>query len=133
MNAQAILEKHPQPMNLDASAVAKVIESAFDCVQVCTSCADACLSEEMVADLRYCIRLDLDCANVCEATAKVFSRQTQPEMALLKAQLEACATACKLCGDECEQHAEMHEHCKVCMESCRRCEEACNNLMQQLN
>ena len=133
MNAQAILEKHPQPMNLNASAVAEVVESAFDCVQVCTSCADACLSEEMVADLRHCIRLDLDCADVCEATARVFSRQTQPEMTLLKAQLEACATACKLCGDECEQHAEMHEHCKVCMESCRRCEEACNNLMQQLN
>ena len=133
MNTQSILEKHPQPMNLDTSAVTNVVESAFDCVQVCTSCADACLAEEMVADLRYCIRLDLDCADVCEATARVFSRQTQPEMTLLKAQLGACATACKLCGDECEKHADMHEHCKVCMESCRRCEEACNALMQQLN
>ncbi len=36
-------------------------------------------------------------------------------------------------GDECEQHAEMHEHCKVCMESCRRCEEVCNRLTRQFN
>jgi hypothetical protein len=43
-----------------------------------------------------------------------------------------CARAVKLCGDECEQHAEHHEHCRVCMEACRRCEEACNSVLSAI-
>ena len=39
--------------------------------------------------------------------------------------LEACATACRLCGEECERHASKHEHCRVCAESCRQCEKVC--------
>lgn len=116
-------------MDMDITAVTKVIDSAFECAQICTSCADACLSEDMVADMRYCIRQNLDCADICGTTARVLSRQTEPEMTLLRAQLEACATACRLCGDECEKHKDMHAHCQVCMESCRRCEEACNALL----
>ena len=45
---------------------------------------------------------------------------------------EACAAACRACGDECERHAQHHEHCRVCAESCRRCEEGCNRLLQAL-
>jgi Domain of Unknown Function (DUF326) len=37
--------------------------------------------------------------------------------------------ACRSCGDECERHAAMHEHCRVCAEACRRCEQACNELL----
>jgi hypothetical protein len=39
--------------------------------------------------------------------------------------LHACAAACRLCADECEKHAKMHEHCRICAESCRRCVSAC--------
>lgn len=46
--------------------------------------------------------------------------------------LEACAQACKLCRDECEQHASHHEHCRVCAEACRCCEEACNSVLSGL-
>ncbi len=131
MNTQSMLETHPKAMNVDLAAVAKAVDAAFECAQVCTACADACLSEDMVAELRYCVRTDLDCADICNTTARVLSRQTEPEMALLRAQVEACATACKLCGDECEKHKDMHEHCRVCAESCRQCEAACNALLQQ--
>ena len=43
--------------------------------------------------------------------------------------LQACVAVCKSCGDECEMHAQMHAHCRVCAEACRRCEEACRNLL----
>jgi len=43
--------------------------------------------------------------------------------------LEACVAICKSCGDECERHAQMHEHCRVCAEACRRCEQACRQLL----
>ncbi len=35
-------------------------------------------------------------------------------------------------GDECEKHAQMHEHCRVCAEACRRCESACADLFAAL-
>jgi hypothetical protein len=50
---------------------------------------------------------------------------------VLQAQLRACATACRACGDECARHAEgmNMEHCRVCAEACRRCEAACERLL----
>ena len=83
--------------------------------------------------LTRCIKLNLDCADVCDAIGKILSRQTafDPEMAY--AALQACVRACRLCGDECEQHAEHGmEHCQVCAEACRRYESACNNLLSTI-
>jgi hypothetical protein len=34
-----------------------------------------------------------------------------------------------VCGVECEQHAGMHAHCRVCAEACRNCAEACRRLL----
>lgn len=132
MNTQAMLQTHPQPMNFDTAALTSAIDAALECAQVCTSCADACLAEDMLTELRHCIRTDLDCADICNTTARILSRQTEPDIGLLQTQLDACVRACKACGDECEKHAGMHEHCRVCSESCRRCEEACNQLLGTL-
>ena len=100
--------------------------------QACTACADAFLSDESVAELIKCIRTNLDCADVCVSTGRVLSRHTGYGVNLTRAVLEACAAACKACGDECEQHASMHEHCQVCAEACRRCEQACRDLISSL-
>ena len=132
MNAQQMLSTHPNANGQNLDAIAGLVEAAFDCAQTCTSCADACLAEDMVKDLRYCIRQDLDCADVCDATARILSRQTEPDWTLIRAQVEACQVACKTCGDECEKHADMHEHCRVCAESCRRCEEACRRVLSEI-
>lgn len=119
-------------MGLDTQVFADCVDACFDCATTCTTCADACLSEDMVADLRHCIRTNLDCADICDATGRVISRQTQPDVSLLQTQLQACAAACKACGNECEKYAQMHEHCRVCAEACCRCEQSCNQLLQQL-
>jgi hypothetical protein len=80
-----------------------------------------------------CIRLNVDCADLCTATGRIVSRQTALEPQMVRAVLQACATACRLCGDECEQHAAHGmEHCRVCAEACRQCEQACNALLRQL-
>lgn len=132
-STQQMLQTHPSPMGLDAATLTEFINSALECAQTCTACADACLAEDMVAELRYCIRTNLDCADICDTTARMVSRQTQPNMELLRTQVQACALACKTCGDECERHASMHEHCRVCAESCRRCEQACNQLLSAIS
>src|SRR4029079_9515816 len=105
------------------------IEACRDCAATCIICADACLGEEMVAELRRCIRLDLDCADICTATAGVVGRAAtggQPHIRLL---LEACADACQRCGDECKSHAQMHAHCRICAEVCYACAAACRKAL----
>jgi hypothetical protein len=82
----------------------------------------------MVAELRKCIRLNLDCADICEATGRVLIRQTGYDAPLTKAQLHACREACATYAEECERHGEM-EHCSICAEACRRCQEACDALL----
>jgi hypothetical protein len=79
----------------------------------------------MVQDLRQCIRTDLDCADICAATGAMASRRTGSNQAVLRAAIQACATACRACADECARHGGMHEHCRICAEACRRCADAC--------
>ena len=131
-HATAMIESYPQSINLDRGLLAHCIEACVDCAQACTACADACLGEDMVAELTSCIRIDLDCADVCETTGRVLSRQTGYDAELTRAVLLACAQACRSCGDECERHASMHEHCKVCAEACRRCEQACRAVLDAI-
>ncbi|MGY1753569.1 four-helix bundle copper-binding protein [Blastococcus sp. SYSU D01042] len=131
--AAQMLASYPKDLGgIDRDALVECIEACVACAQACTACADACLSEDMVAELRTCIRTDLDCADVCEATGRVLSRHTGYDANLTRAVLEACAAACKACGDECAAHAGMHEHCRICAEACRRCEEACRALLARL-
>ena len=131
-NVQRMLDTHPREPQLDRAALVECIQACYDCAQVCTTCADACLAEDMVQQLRHCIRLNLDCADVCDVTGRVLSRQTEPSLRLLQLQLQACRQACRACGAVCQEHADHHEHCRVCAESCRRCEQACDRLLSAM-
>jgi uncharacterized membrane protein len=131
--ARQLLDTYPRTFNADASVLVATIDALSDCAQACTACADDDLSEQDVAELVKCIRLCLDCADVCTATVRVISRQTEYDANVTRALLEACATTCKSSGDECERHAHLHEHCRVCAEACRRCEQACRELLAAMN
>jgi hypothetical protein len=125
-----MLTTHPKPGAANEATLAECIEACYECAQACTACADACLGEEKVQNLVKCIRLNLDCFDVCVTTGNLLSRQTHANWSLLRHQLEACMSACKVCGDECESHAKHHDHCRICAEACRRCEEACAALLK---
>jgi hypothetical protein len=128
-----MLRTYPKDLgDVDHDRLRACIEACFECAQACTACADACLSEDMVAELVKCIRTNLDCADQCGTTGRVLSRHTGYDANLTRAVLQACAAACKVCGDECERHASMHEHCRVCADACRRCEQACQDLLTAL-
>jgi uncharacterized membrane protein len=131
MSVQEMIRTHPRPAGAGGELV-RCIEACYDCLATCTACADACLGEPDVQELVRCIRTNLDCADVCDVTGRVLSRQTQPEATILRALLEACAAACRACGEECERHAGHHEHCRVCAEACRRCEQSCDALLRSI-
>ena len=103
-----------------------------DCAQACTADADDDLSEHNVAELVKCIRLCLDCADICATTAGVASRQTDYDANVTRPLLEACIASCKSCGNECQRHAMVHAHCQVCEQACRRCEQACKQLIDAI-
>src|SRR5687767_8703010 len=98
MRTSQMLETYPKSMNVDRALLAGAIESIVECSQACSACADACLSEDSVAELRKCVRTNLDCADVCDATARVLSRHTGYDANISRALLEACIAACKACG-----------------------------------
>ena len=52
---------------------------------IATSDTYACLGESDVLELVRCVRLNLDCADVCDATAGVVTRQTEPDLGVVRA------------------------------------------------
>jgi hypothetical protein len=127
-----MLETYPRAINLDRSELAATIDALIACSEACTECADACLSEGMVAELTTCIRTNMDCADVCATAARVLSRHTGYDANISRTLLDACAVVCKACGDECSRHAHAHEHCRICADACRACERACRDLRAAL-
>ena len=72
-------------------------------------------------------------ADICATTARVLSRQSGHNTAVIRAQLEVCIAACRSCADECARHADMHEHCRICAEVCKACENACRELLASMS
>ena len=130
--AATMLEQYPAELRVDRRLLADAIDAALECFLTCTACADACLSEQDVASMTRCIRDDLDCADVCETTVKVLSRNAAYDAAVTRAQLRACIQACRTCGDSCDEHAAHMAHCATCAASCRSCERACRALLDAI-
>jgi len=124
-----IFRLHPLPTTVDREASLRCIAECLDCIAGCTACADDCLSEPDLPELVRCVRLDLDCADICDATARVVARQTELNLRVIRTLVESCAAACVACADECDRHAAMHEHCRLCAQMCRRCQHACDDLL----
>jgi hypothetical protein len=129
---RAMFRNHPEkPAHSDA--MSRCIDACFSCVETCTACADACLSERDVTHLVACIRLNLDCAAVCNATGNIMSRANKAgHRQLLEAQLANCIAFCRACADLCNSHGERHRHCAVCAEACLACADACNTMLSTM-
>lgn len=131
---QRMFDTHPEPAGSNGAEALRAIEAAARCAQACTVCADACLGEDNVGHLVACIRLNLDCAEVCHVTATLLTRPSHRDAPALRAQLQACSEICRACAQECASHAGEHdmEHCAICAEACRGCAEACDAMAAAL-
>ena len=98
----------------------ELLTALAECADACNYCSTACLEEKDVAMMAGCIKLDMDCAQICTLTAAFISRGSDHARHVLK----ECAEICRKCAEECGKHADM-EHCKRCAEACRKCAEAC--------
>lgn len=97
------------------------IDACLQCATDCIHCENACLDEKNVNDLVRCIRLDRECADICLLTAKMLAGNTEfsKEISMM------CANICEACAEECQNHAQHMDHCRICAESCSKCAEEC--------
>ena len=124
MSLQKMVDAHPQVQDKTEELVLAA-RHAMLCSLFCTSCADACVAEDM--DMAQCIRNCLDCADVCSATARLATRRTAQNIDVLRSQLETCIKACETCAEECEGHD--NDHCRWCAKMCRECAEDCRKAL----
>ena len=90
-NAKPMLETYPRDFNVDAEILSRCVDECYACAETCTMCADSCLGEEDVQMLAKCIRLNLDCSDICTAAGRVTARQTEYDAKVTRAIVEACA------------------------------------------
>lgn len=69
-----------------------------------------------------CIQLDMECATMCYAAARIMSINGSQAKELCR----LCAEICDRCAEECAKHE--HEHCQKCAEACRRCAGECRKM-----
>ena len=129
--ARQMLDTYPRTLHPDDNLLAAAIDAISDCAQACTADVDADLSEQNLAEMVKCIRLCLDCTDICTATGAVLSRLAEYEPDATRPLLESCIAICNNCGGECGHHAHM-PHCRTCAEACGRCEQACRDLLETL-
>ncbi|KIC95089.1 four-helix bundle copper-binding protein [Flavihumibacter solisilvae] len=100
-----------------------ILKTLHNCAAACHYCASSCLDEPTVQHLTTCIKIDLDCADICTTTAAFVARISPHAPHLMK----ECTEICLACARECDKHAAMGmEHCRLCAEACRQCAEACS-------
>lgn len=97
-----------------------LMKALSDCFIACNECAVACLEEQDVDMMRDCIKLDIDCAAICQTLMGFVARSSAHAGHLLK----ECAELCDLCAMECRKHEHM-EHCRRCADACVACADTC--------
>jgi hypothetical protein len=124
-----LLGASPVGVPLGIAEVTAAIEASMYASQACTACADACLFEDSVAEMRACIGLAQACADICGATSRILSRPGSSDHLIVHRLLRACVQSCASCARECERHAPHYAHCAICARACRACEHACTELL----
>lgn len=98
----------------------EILKALAECAASCNYCSTACLEEADVKMMAACIKLDIDCAQICQITAAFIARDSDHAQHLIN----ECAEICRKCADECGKHD--NTHCRECAEACRKCAEACS-------
>lgn len=100
------------------NSIDSLIKLLYECAAACQKCVSGCLEED--ADkMKACIITNLDCADICIATATFLARNSIHGKHLIT----ECIEICRACAIECEKHR--HQHCIDCAIACRECVIAC--------
>jgi hypothetical protein len=106
------------PRFLDPALLDSGLAVLAECHAACQRCADAWLAHSPLGpDALRCIRLIVDCGDLCAAAAEVLPEIENESIALVRSRLNACVFACERCVREAARHRAPHS--PACVESCR--------------
>ncbi len=71
--ARQLLDSYQGTVNVDIALLAAAIDAISECAQACTADTDADLGEQDLTEMVRCIRLCLNCTDVCTAAAGVIA------------------------------------------------------------
>lgn len=133
--ARTAVASQPPDLSLNLlfalGGLATVLQALAELDRDSTTCAAAMMALEG-ADMASATRAALDCADIATAAQRVLSRPTATDAGVVRAILEAVATAADRCAAECGQHASHHGHCRVHSESAHRTAELCRSQLQNI-
>jgi len=98
----------------------KLLFTLNNCAVECNHCAMACLDEPDVKMMAACIKLNIDCTEMCRMLISFISRDSIHAKHLMK----ECAEICTASSLECDKHSKI-DHCIECAVACRKCAEIC--------
>lgn len=128
MSIRKMIAAHPDVAGHINEPLTLAVRHAMYAAVIATSCADACAAEQ--GDMRQCIRLCLDCADICTATMHVAARRTGDNRGVLRSMLQLCVEACEACAAECARHD--HDHCRRCAAMAQECADDCRQALATL-
>ena len=108
-----------------------------ECENSCAWCSATCrsfvdFSQESRALNSATVRLLRDCADIAHATAQVLSRRSDPNLAVIRAQVQSSAQVAKVTADRCKTEVLSSESFRKAAEASRRAEDACITLFEVL-
>ncbi|MGQ0846284.1 MAG: four-helix bundle copper-binding protein [Sporichthyaceae bacterium] len=131
--ARQIMDVHPTGFGLiDRKKLDAAISAMQVASQAASVCADACLNEGQIKDMRECVRTCLDCADVVDAAVRTLSRHAGWEQSAAPTILRAAVAVLDAAGHESARHASMHMHSRLASEACRKAQTACEELLDSL-
>lgn len=107
---------------MDFDKLKACIEACNICAVYCERCAASCLKEDNASAMSECIRLDMQCAQLCRLAASLMAQNSEHARDVCK----VCVRLCRQCGEECGKHSA--DHCQQCAEACYRCADECDHM-----
>lgn len=106
----------PGMENMDMSVMQACMDACSACEQACTVCSTQMMS---------CAPACMNCADMCNTMMRAMMRPQGMTPATMMAMLDACIAMCQMTMDECMEHADHSEVCKMCAQACKACMDAC--------
>jgi hypothetical protein len=101
-----------------------LIQTITQCAKHCSSCAGTCLQEAAISEHADCIRICLECAEVCHSTTLLLVMNSSFSDQALQLCRDICLACMKICSDIPE------EHCQQCATACKETAEQCEAVVQ---
>jgi len=101
--------------------VDECVQNCMDCYRVCLAMVPHCLHRGGVHASQEHITLLMECAELCQVSARLMLLQSNIHFDVCR----VCAKACEHCADNCRSMASGDAKMLNCAEVCTRCAKSC--------